>query len=406
MSDLLTCQSCGSQIQPWESFCEGCGAQLTPTEQRPQQPDGEEVPIALSTATMPPGAQAPTQPAEPRECRECGGIVDADGYCQQCGSKAPNERDHFQQSPASWVGGVCDRGLRHARNEDAMALAAQEPRGSRAALVVCDGVSTSEDSDVASLAAVQAALAVLDRPLPQGMSVVESRVQALGQLLSEAVQSANRAVVETTAADSAAAASCTFAAAVVVDHLVVHGNIGDSRAYWLADEGPSRQLSVDDSVAQMQMEAGVDRYVAENGPHAHAITKWLGKDAPDLTPHLGYFEATQPGWLMVCSDGLWNYASEVDQLEELVAQKLMADPKNANPVELADELVRWSCEQGGKDNITVSLARFGDGPVLPDFGDATEAEAVLEADEATRPLPGTATVTGHTGVPNATTMEV
>ena len=46
----------------------------------------------------------------------------------------------------------CDRGVRHHRNEDATATAADPAPGSRAVLVVCDGVSTSIDSDVASLA--------------------------------------------------------------------------------------------------------------------------------------------------------------------------------------------------------------------------------------------------------------
>ena len=29
----------------------------------------------------------------------------------------------------------------------------------------------------------------------------------------------------------------------------------------------------------------------------------------------------------------------------------------AEPLALAEGLVRWACEQGGKDNITVALAR-------------------------------------------------
>ena len=66
-------------------------------------------------------------PARPAAARSA-----ADGYCQTCGAKAPSARDHFTAAPAAWVGGVCDRGVQHHRNEDAMALWAEErPRGPR-----------------------------------------------------------------------------------------------------------------------------------------------------------------------------------------------------------------------------------------------------------------------------------
>ena len=57
---------------------------------------------------------------------------------------------------------------------------------------------------------------------------------------------------------------------------------------------------------------GVPREEAENGPQAHAITKWLGRDSPDFAPMTGSLTVRGPGWLLVCSDGLWNYASEAD----------------------------------------------------------------------------------------------
>ncbi|GAB3621975.1 hypothetical protein GCM10027418_00570 [Mariniluteicoccus endophyticus] len=362
----ISCAACGGRVEAWESFCEGCGAELAPTVEAPQH-TGSEVPVSRSTK-RPPGEPAEV-PAPPRRCGECGGAVDDDGYCEVCGAKAPRPRDHFEQSPAPWVGGVCDRGVRHHRNEDAMALSATGPRPgsgpdagqSRAVLVVCDGVSSSSDSDVASLAAARAALEVLDSQRPAGMDVEASRVNAITQTLAEAVMAANDAVVRTHSADTRNPASCTFAAAVVVDDLIVHGNVGDSRIYWVADSGESRQLSVDDSVAQVRMAHGLSREEAENGPQSHAITRWLGVDAPDLVPTSGWLRAPGRGWLLVCSDGLWNYASATDAIEEVFARVLVDDPTAyTDPTRLAQRLVRWACDQGGRDNITVSLARFGE----------------------------------------------
>ena len=96
-----------------------------------------------------------------RSAPPCGGAVAADGYCATCGARAPSPRDHFVEQPAPWVAAVCDRGVRHPRNEDAVAVAADPEPGTRAVLVVCDGVSSSTDSDVASLAAARAARDVL-----------------------------------------------------------------------------------------------------------------------------------------------------------------------------------------------------------------------------------------------------
>lgn len=382
---LITCPSCGSQIAAWEAFCEGCGAQLAPTQERPVEQVAEDVPV--SRAVHQPGVPEPSQPSQPI-CRECGGSVDADGYCEHCGAKAPSERDHFSESPASWVGGVCDRGVRHHRNEDAMALHAEPAPGSAAVLVVCDGVSSSDDSHIASLAAARAARGVLVAQHPVGMAIPESQVQAITATFVEAVKAANDAVVASTNPNSANAASCTFAAAEVDGDLIVFGNIGDSRVYWMADTGPSRQLSIDDSVAEMQIAAGMSRAEAETGPQAHAITRWLGNDAPDLIPTTGHIRVPGNGWLLVCSDGLWNYASSPEELETVMAGILLTEPTAADPSMLADQLVRWANAQGGRDNITVALARFGSLDGFP-------GRAPVELESPIGPNESTPTV--HTG---------
>jgi len=115
----------------------------------------------------------------------------------------------------------------------------------------------------------------------------------------------------------------------------------------------------------------VPREEAETGPHAHSITRWLGRDAPDdLTPHLTTLAAT-PGWLLVCSDGLWNYRSEAEGLRALLRESL-ARVGDA-PADLARALVDFANEQGGRDNITVALARLaGQGSTVND-GAATGA---------------------------------
>jgi serine/threonine protein phosphatase PrpC len=263
------------------------------------------------------------------------------------------------EAPATWVGGVCDIGQRHTRNEDAMALAASEPPGSRAVLIVCDGVSMATDSHIASLAAAQEARDVLQLPLPRGVGTPEAWAAGASRALTTAVTRANEAVSATVVEQVPNPPSCTFAAAVIEDDVVVAGNVGDSRVYWLPDaaDDPARQLGEDDSFANEQVRAGVPRKEAENGPGAHSITRWLGSDAPDdLTPHLTTVTPDGPGWLVVCSDGLWNYCSEADALRELVHATVTEH--GDDPVALAQGLVDFANGEGGRDNITVALARM------------------------------------------------
>ena len=282
----MTCSSCGADLAADALFCEACGAKVGSG----QAPTALTVPVGAtdedSPISTPTAVRAPVEVSAPqaRTCAECGGTVGADGYCESCGLKAASERDHFREAPTAWVGGVCDRGIVHTRNEDAMALWADDAAPRRAVLVVCDGVSSSKDSDVASLAGARAAREVLRPAMPQGMGTAESADAAATKVLTSAAAAANTAVVANTDPASESPASCTFVAVTIDGNLLRHANIGDSRAYWFADGGTGVQLTVDDSMAQMLVAGGAPRAEAEAAPQAHAITKWLGRDSPDIGP--------------------------------------------------------------------------------------------------------------------------
>ncbi|MGV8965078.1 MAG: PP2C family protein-serine/threonine phosphatase [Cellulomonas sp.] len=366
LAGLPVCGSCGQVAGVGARFCEACGTDLPATDPPTTDPPTADLLTADASGSTPaPPDPAPTSaPTGPAPCHECGGEVDADGYCSSCGAKAPAARDHVVERPQAWVGAVSDRGLRHHRNEDAMAVAAQAAPGSSAVLVVCDGVSSSEDSDVASLAAARAACDVLAAPGARGLGTDSGLVAVLGARLGSALDAAARAVAEATSPDHGTSPpSCTIVAAVVERDLVVTGVVGDSRAYWLPDGDEDRVLTTDDSWAAEQIAAGVPQAQAESGLYAHAITRWLGVDAPNHAPRVTSVAVTAPGWLLLCTDGLWNYCSPATDLGELVRRTATAHADD--PLATASGLVDWANAQGGHDNITVVLARLGAGPASP-----------------------------------------
>jgi serine/threonine protein phosphatase PrpC/RNA polymerase subunit RPABC4/transcription elongation factor Spt4 len=350
------CAHCGAVADTADEFCEVCGASLRATGSVPVADAGGDVVAGEERSHLiaPPGVRDTHPTLAPRSCDSCGGSVGDDGWCTVCGARASNGRDHTTQQPSPSVAGVCDRGLQHPRNEDAMALAALE---THAVLVVCDGVSSATDSDAAALAASRSACDLLAAAAAPSTSSPAARIGHWAAAIEAAGGAANDAVVAGSAAVGTVEnpPSCTLAIAVVDGDLLTAGWIGDSRVYWLGDDGAAEQLSVDDSWATEQVAAGVPVKVAEADVKAHAITRWLGVDAPAGPASTAATAVRSPGWALVCSDGLWNYCSGASELAALLREH---DERAAgDPLTLATSLVDWANEQGGHDNITVALAR-------------------------------------------------
>jgi serine/threonine protein phosphatase PrpC len=94
----------------------------------------------------------------------------------------------------------------------------------------------------------------------------------------------------------------------------------------------------------------LDEAEAMASPQAHVITRWLGADITEPQPHVSRFEPAGPGVLMICSDGLWNYLPEADDIAGLALPGALTDPAG-----VASTLLKFALDAGGMDNITVVL---------------------------------------------------
>jgi serine/threonine protein phosphatase PrpC len=243
------------------------------------------------------------------------------------------------------LAGVGDRGRHRRRNEDSMAFAwfGDSVDTRTVVAVVCDGVASTERADQASQAAADAALDTLVTELLGGGDPAAATRKAVEAAMTEVTKLANRELPGT-------APSCTFVSAVATSTGIAVGSVGDSRVYWLAKSG-SRRLTLDDTVAAQLVAAGMDEAEASGVYNAHALSSWIGADAGEVAPRLTTLTPDEPGLLLLCSDGLWNYLPEPDQLTGRL-------PADRTPLVVAAELTAAANELGGHDNITVVVIPY------------------------------------------------
>jgi serine/threonine protein phosphatase PrpC len=297
----------------------------------------------VSRVAIPRAGQAVEGP-----CSDCGNSTFTDGYCTGCGHRrAEPDRD---EALLGAIALITDRGLHHARNEDAAAAGIVSDA---VAVVVCDGVSTSGEAQLAAVAASKAGV--------DGMvTALAASKGARAAVLAGLADAAKAAVDVGLGGDSATAPSCTYTAATVVPTSegaveITVGNVGDSRAYWLPDPpAAARQLTVDDSVAQELMTAGAaaDSELVQRG--AHTLTRWLGADSEPTPWADSSVQATTvvgPGSLLLCSDGLWNYLPDPADIARFCT--------GTDPTAAARALTEFALKAGGHDNITVAVIPIG-----------------------------------------------
>jgi serine/threonine protein phosphatase PrpC len=247
------------------------------------------------------------------------------------------------------VAAVTDRGRRHEQNEDACAVALGDDW---TVLVVCDGISSSTHPERASATACQTACEVL---VEYASSSRREASQASAMI--EAVHAAHEAIASRViAAVDEEPPGTTLVAALVRGRRATIGWVGDSRAYWITSRG-GRLLTHDHSwVNEVIEHGGLTEAEALASPLAHALTSCLGPRAPGDTttqaePSIVTRALEEPGRLVLCTDGLWNYLSSADELAQVIARA----PAPVTCASVARWLVNHALMRGGHDNVTVAV---------------------------------------------------
>ena len=141
------------------------------------------------------------------------------------------------------------------------------------------------------------------------------------------------------------------------------GWVGDSRAYWVSDQG-AELLTHDHSWANEAIARGeVTAAEAAVSPLAHALTRCLGplevidpeatagrprSRIQEVVPTSAPAICRAPG-IVLCSDGFWNYFSRAEEVASLV-RAAGPDPSRAA---IARRLVNHALLRGGRGQLTV-----------------------------------------------------
>jgi serine/threonine protein phosphatase PrpC len=238
--------------------------------------------------------------------------------------------------------GLTDPGLVRANNEDALCV--DESLG---LLLVADGMGGHKAGEVASGIAIKAIPDQLRQLGRKGTARTDPAAET--NRLGLCLETANQMIFEAANSspdDSGMGTTCT-AALITGDRLSV-AHVGDTRCY-LFRHGQLEQLTEDHSLAMEQLKHGLISKEQVGYVNQNVLTRSLGTQ-PEVKIDLGEHPLLPGDVLLLCSDGLGK-----ELTDEQVTQAIMGTPE---PAELVRRLVDQANAAGGRDNITVAVARI------------------------------------------------
>lgn len=230
-----------------------------------------------------------------------------------------------------------DKGMVRDNNQDS--YVACELHDGAVLAIVCDGMGGAAEGALASSEAVKAIKERITERYYDGMTDLSIR-----SLIVSSIEYANKQIYDLSLTDEKyEGMGTTVVAAIVSENFAYIAHAGDSRAYLISD-GNINQLTKDHSVVQRMVENGeITPEEAEFHPSKHIITRAMGVDS-DIKVDFCQESFDEDDILLLCSDGLTNYADNSD-ITELADEGCYYN--------FADRLVNLANQNGGGDNITV-----------------------------------------------------
>jgi PPM family protein phosphatase len=218
-------------------------------------------------------------------------------------------------------------------------------------LLVADGMGGHNAGEVASRMAAE----VISQEYFKHKGTIEN-------CLLFALKTANQKIYEASQAKPQYRGMGTTCTAIVIqEQQLFYAHVGDSRAYLFKNQAIT-QLTEDHTLVQDMVKKGeITAEEAETHPKRNILTNAMGT-RPEIRIDVGkcneLFEENDR--LLLCSDGLYDYLTDTDLSQYLLAENLRT---------IANDMVQEAKNRGGHDNITVVLV------------EKNEAKAEIEARE-------------------------
>lgn len=270
---------------------------------------------------------------------------------QQIQAIVNNQNPHFdlQQLISSCGQSV---GKQRELNEDSLLALTTIMAGNSGILpfglyIIADGMGGHQFGEVASNAAIRTVAGhVLRKFHPYLFQVkTDTMDESFQEIMQTAVSEAQRAIQR-----EAPGSGTTLTAALVLGQQITVAHVGDSRAYFVYTDGRIEPITRDHSLVKRLEELGhITPEEAANYPHRNVLYRALGQ-GEILDPDIFTLGFPQPGYLMLCSDGLWGVVAEQDLVRAIV------DAPNLHRA--CQNLVTAANTAGGPDNISVILVQL------------------------------------------------
>jgi serine/threonine protein phosphatase PrpC len=235
-----------------------------------------------------------------------------------------------------------DPGLERGNNEDSVTY--DEDYG---LCILADGMGGHNAGEIASGMATAFIKTEMRKQIDEaGKSL---KTDYVIHTISESVSMANQAIYSMSKNNPQyKGMGTTLVIGVFKDDTLVLGHIGDSRCYRLRDH-QFVQITKDHSVLQEQIDAGLNLSVQDKVPNL--LTRGLGTESFVETEINLHTVAVGDIYLM-CSDGLSDMLSDV-QIASILSVENSLEEK-------AKQLIDAANQAGGRDNISVVLAKVVD----------------------------------------------
>jgi protein phosphatase len=234
-------------------------------------------------------------------------------------------------------------------------------------MVVADGMGGQAFGEIASRLALRSAWDHASEAASWIMKLDKGSEAEVRQRAEACVKQLNETLLEHARINpDFAGMGTTLTCAYSMGRELVVIHVGDSRAYCLRGK-EIHQITQDHTLAQDLIDSGMapESTVA----FRHLLTNCLGAGSDDVTAEVNFLSLQDGDRLLLCTDGLSDLVQD-EEIADIV--RFGKDPQTT-----CQTLVDLALSRGGKDNITVLLARYE----IPSQADVETAEWDIPTDE-------------------------